>query len=177
MRLLRPTWRNLWRPVSCALASAGMSFALAGCPSPAISPLVGEDPEIETLLGTSEREALRSSPLAAAQRLHQALAQDDFQTAWELLAGATRAALDARGALIDASGRELLEGSSLPASAGAVRRVRFDTLFFGADVVELRAAPTPEEPGGIASVTRDGTVRSLRFLREDGLWRLLVTDL
>jgi hypothetical protein len=150
---------------------------LCACPSPVILPLAGEDPEVAALLGRSERDALRTSPLAAAQRLHQALGQDDFQSAWELLALSTRGALDARGALIDASGRELLESSALPASAGTVRRVRFDTLFFGADILELRAEPSPEEPGLVLSLARDGSVKRLRFVREDELWRLSAPDL
>ncbi len=158
------------------LVRLGLFAAMSACASPVILPLAGEDPEVGALLGTSDREALRTSPLAAAQRLHQALAQDDFSTAWELLARETREALDTRGSLIDASGRELLEASALPSTAGSVRRVRFDTLIFGAEVVELRAEPTPETPGVVVSVARAGTRRALRFVREDDLWRLVFVE-
>jgi hypothetical protein len=151
--------------------------ALTACAGPTVQPLVGEDPEIHAMLGTSDREALRTSPLAAAQRLHQALAQDDFASAWELLAQVTREALDARGALIDASGRELLESSALPTATGTVHRVRFDALFFGSDIVALRHEPSPEAPGLVVSQSRAGVRRSLRFVQEDGLWRLAVTEL
>lgn len=161
----------------CAPLTLAFLLALSpGCPSPELRPLVGEDPEIERLLGTSDRRELETSPLAAARRLHQALSQEDHESAWELLAGATRGALDARGAIISASGRELLDAGALPTSAGTMRRIRYASLFFGVDIVDLELVRSDTGTAEIAAIGRDGDRRSLDFVHEDGLWRLVHTD-
>ena len=159
-----------------ALCLAGTTL-LGACPSPELFPLVGEDPEIEGIIGTSDRAMLRASPLAAAQRLHQALSQEDYDTAWELLASTTRQALDERGAIISASGRELLDASALPTSAGTTRRIRYTPLFFGADVADLKLGGIEGEKGTVLATSRDGEVRTIAFRREDGIWRLHFVDL
>lgn len=151
-------------------------FVLAACPTPELMPLVGEDPEIESILGTSDRAELRTSPLAAARRLHQALGQEDFESAWELLAEGTRKALDARGAVINASGRELLDASALPTSAGTMRRIRYASLFFGLDVIDLTLVRADGGQAIVRADGRDGDGRDMDFRLEDGLWRLFYVD-
>jgi hypothetical protein len=170
--------RSISRPgvLAALLISTTAMFVLGACPSPELMPLVGEDPEIESILGTSERTQLATSPLAAARRLHQALSQEDFESAWELLATTTRQALDARGAVINASGRELLDASALPTSAGTMRRIRFSSLFFGLDVTDLELVRAEGEDAWVRAVGRDGDARELHFKRDAGLWRLHFTD-
>jgi len=140
-------------------------------------PLVGEDPEIEKLIGTSDRAMLKASPLAAAQRLHQALSQEDFDSAWELLASTTRAAMDERGAIISASGRELLDASALPTSAGTTRRIRYTSLFFGPEVTDLKLGGIKGQEGTVIATSRDGETRTLSFRLEGDMWRLHFIDL
>ncbi len=172
----RPRRARAWR---VALSGGLIAFTVgaAGCPSPELRPLVGEDPEIEAIIGTSDRAELGRSPLAAARRLHQALSQEDHESAWELLAETTRRALDARGAVISASGRELLDAGALPTSAGTMRRIRYASLFFGLDVIDLALEGREDTRATVAAIGRDGERRSLNFVLEAGLWRLVHTDL
>lgn len=156
-----------------------VAFALfAACPDRPILPLVGEGPEVYELLEADPPDDPRSSPLAAARRLHQSLMQDDAEMVWTLLAAPTRRALDERGATIGASGRELIDASTLPGPGGSVRKVRFDAIFFGRNTVDLRdtlaSAPTSHGDGRtIEAVADDGVVTELVFVREEDGWKLL----
>lgn len=155
------------------------SSLLTACPSPAVTPLLGEDPEVVALLGRAPDDDPRGSPLGAARRLHQALVQQDTDTIWSLLATTTRTALDERGAAIATSGRELIDDSTLPGPGGAVRKVRYESIFFGVNVIDLRD-PDPNAatsaPLGtrrpIVAVSRDGTETQVDFVREPEGWKL-----
>ncbi len=157
---------------------ASLVFA-TGCPSPVVTPLLGEDPEVESLLGRAPEDDPRVSALGAARRLHQALVQADTDTVWALLALPTRKALDERGAAIATSGRELIDDSTLPAPNGAVRKVRYESVFFGMNLVDLKdrsGKPTGEAPLGemraISAVSSDGTETVVDFVREAEGWKL-----
>lgn len=153
-------------------------LALSACPTPTVTPLVGEDPEVVKLLGAPPDDDPAASALGAARRLHQALVQQDTDRVWALLATTTRRALDERGAAIATSGRELLDDSTLPAPNGAVRKVRYETLFFGVDLVDLedgsgKTGPgAPGETRAISAVSKDGTRTQLDFVRESDGWKL-----
>lgn len=153
-------------------------LALSACPTPTVTPLIGEDPEVVRMLGAPPDDDPAASPLGAARRLHQALVQQDTDRIWALLATTTKRALDERGAAIATSGRELLDDSTLPAPNGAVRKVRYETLFFGVDLVDLEDTSGKTGPGApgetrpISAVSKDGTRTQLDFVRESDGWKL-----
>jgi hypothetical protein len=161
-----------------ALALSGLTLPLLACPTRDIRPLVGEDPEVSRLLGGAPEDDPRSSALGAARRLHQALVQNDTETTWSLLSSGTRRALDERGAVISTSGRELIDDSTLPAPSGAVRKVRYETLFFGANLVDLKAKGAesgPQSPGArrlVTAVQSDASEIDLDFVLEEDGWKL-----
>ncbi len=163
-------------PPSLALA------LLIGCASPEIVPLIGEDPEVYQLLGEAPPDDPRTSPLAAARRLHQALVQQDTETVWALLADGTRKALDERGAGIATSGRELIDESALPGPGGTVRKVRYENIFFGPRLARLEAVPADAADGPgvqrkVIAIADDGERTELVFVREADGWRLLHTGI
>lgn len=164
--------RNLRGPMALVLACLGTLGA--GCASPEITPLVGEDPEIAALLGRAPTDDPRSSPMAAARRLHQALVQQDTDTVWTLLSQATRRALDERGATISTNGRELIDESTLPGPGGTVRKVRFETLFFGPRLLELEEVPgeTGADRRHLIAVSEEGDKTRLELVREEDGWKL-----
>lgn len=151
-----------------------------GCASPTIYPLQGEDPEVGLLLGQTGSQDARATPMSAARRLHQALVQQDTETAFGLLSAATRKALDDRGAAAGTSGRELIDDSTLPGPGGTLRRVRFESIFFGLNLADLRdlgpVAGTPADAVGarhaLVAVAEDGTETPLQMLRESDGWKL-----
>jgi hypothetical protein len=156
-----------------------LGLASAGCPGSDIVPLIGEDPEIAQLLDREAPPDPRTSPLAAARRLHQALVQQDADVVWALLAAPTRRALDERGALIGTSGRELLDAGTLPNPGGAVLKVRYDTVFFGSEVAHLVDAPEGEQKLGawrLFAVSESGAKTDIFLLQEEDGWKLLKTD-
>ncbi|MCA9517767.1 MAG: hypothetical protein KC635_22665 [Myxococcales bacterium] len=173
------------RPALPRLAAAAVGLALsvialARCASPEIVPLEGEDPEVYQLIGASAPDDPAASPLFAARRLHQALMQDDSATVWRLLATPTQRALDERGASIGASGRELLDASTLPAPGGTVQKVRYEHVFFGVDIVDLRDPKrdvTTDFGNGraILAVGKSGAITELTFLHEEDAWKLVKT--
>lgn len=153
-------------------------LGLSACPKPDIVPLIGEDPEVTELIGQPPPDDPGASALAAARRLHQALIQQDTALAWTLLAEPTRRALDERGAAIGVSGRELLDAATLPGPGGTIHKVRFETVFFGPDVVDLAAEqPDGADQASVRAVARDGKITELTFLREEDGWKLLLTEL
>jgi hypothetical protein len=155
-----------------------LALGLIACPQRDIRPLIGEDPEVVALLGAAREDDPRNSALGAARRLHQALVQNDTETVWTLLSERTRRTLDERGAVISTSGRELIDDSTLPSPNGAVRKVRYENLFFGPDLVELRTAALESSPGApgdrreVTAVHADGTETVVDFVREPDGWRL-----
>jgi len=166
------------RLVLPALLVAAVS--LGACPEQQIMPLIGEGPEVYALLETEAPDDPARSPLAAARRLHQSLMQDDAEMVWTLLAAPTRQALDERAATISASGRELIDASSLPGPGGTVRKVRYESIFFGPHVIDLQdSKKTSATPFGDARVilatARDATETELLFVREEDGWKLLKT--
>lgn len=173
----RPTNCLLLRAIA-VLAVACFALPMAGCPKPDIVPLIGEDPEIIALIGATSVDDPSSSPLASARRLHQAVIQKDTELAWTLLARETRGALDELGATIGVSGRELLDASTLPGKGGTVRRVRFDTVFFGPDVVDLLVddeAAAAADRAVLRSIARDGRITERTMVRETDGWKLAQT--
>lgn len=149
----------------------------AACASPEIQPLIGEDPEVGVLLGKAGDDDPRTSALAAARRLHQALVQQDTETVWALLSEGTRRALDEKGTDIATSGRELIDESSLPGPSGTVRKVRFETIFFGSRVNDLKELPSDEgdRPGArrtVVATSDDGTETTVLFVREAEGWKI-----
>ena len=165
---------QIWRPTLLLLVLTTASL-VAACPKPDIVPLIGEDPEISTLLGQQRAEDPGSSPLAAARRLHQALMQKDSELAWALLSSATRRALNSRGALIGVSGRELLDASTLPDPAGRATKVRFDEVLFGGPIVELSTGPEGAVNAKRATVhliAKGGALHERTFVKDDEGWKL-----
>jgi len=159
------------------LMSLALSTLLGACASPEIVPLLGEDPEVGVLLGKSSADDPRSSPIAAARRLHQALVQQDTETVWALLSEGTRKALDERGTSIATSGRELIDESTLPGSGGTVRKVRYETIFFGPRLADLKELPGegPDGPGAIRKVkaiSEDAGETVVQFIHEADGWKL-----
>ncbi len=161
-----------------ALLTGSLALCVAGCPKPDIVPLIGEDPEVVALIGATAADDPATSPLASARRLHQAVIQKDTELAWTLLAKETRAALDEQGATIGVSGRELLEASTMPGEAGVVRKVHFEVVFFGPDVVDLvvdEAAAATAERAVLRAVARDGRITERTMVREIDGWKLSQT--
>lgn len=175
MKLSRPATSRL-----LGVALGALSALAAGCASPTIYSLQGEDPEVGLLLGQTGSQDPRATPMSAARRLHQALVQQDTETAFGLLSAATRKALDERGAAAGTSGRELIDDSTLPGPGGTLRRVRYESIFFGMNLAELRdlgpiAGPPPEAVGArhaLVAVAEDGTQTPLQMLRESDGWKL-----
>lgn len=159
---------------SLGLALALLVLGASGCANHQIVPLVGEDPEVAVLLGQDQTDDPRVSPMAAARRLHQALVQQDTETTWLLLSEATRRALDERGATVSTNGRELIDESTLPGPGGTIRKVRFETLFFGPRLFELQEVPGDASPDRrqIVAVSEDGEKTPLLFVREADGWKL-----
>jgi len=142
--------------------------------------LIGEDPEVGVLLGRAGDDDPSTSALAAARRLHQALVQQDTETVWALLSEGTRRALDEKGSDIATSGRELIDESSLPGPSGTVRKVRFETIFFGARVNDLKELPSDEgdRPGAhrkVVATSEDGGETTVDFVRDADGWKLEFT--
>lgn len=158
------------------LVVGSCSFVLGACPSPHLVPLIGEDPEIARIIPPESADDPNQSPLAAARRLHQAFVQEDADTVWSLLAEPTRRALDERGALISASGRELIDASTLPGASGTVRKVRFDTIFFGEHLVDLREGAGDASRAVIVAVAENATTLDIAWVHEAAGWRLLKTS-
>ncbi len=159
------------------VALSGLALSLAACPTRDIRPLVGEDPEVSRLLGKASEDDPRTSALGAARRLHQALVQNDTETIWSLLSAATRRTLDERGAVISTSGRELIDDSTLPSPSGAVRKVRYETLFFGPNLIDLkpnaeRDPQGPQQRRSITAVQSDGSGLDIEFVFEEDGWKL-----
>ncbi len=163
----------------CLLILTSLSAPLAGqmaaCAHPEIVPLIGEEPEIYELLGKSPEDDPRLSPLGAARRLHQALIQQDTEIAWSLLAETTQRALDERAAAIGVSGRELLDASTLPGAGGTVMKVRYEVVFFGPDLTDLRLqAPVGEgaDEATVEAVNSAGATLARTFIRTRDGWKL-----
>ena len=157
-----------------------LASPLGACPGPAIVPLVGEDPEVSALIQAPQADSPATSPMAAARRLHQALLQRDPELSWTLLSQHTRRVMNARGATIGVSGRDLLDSSTLPDEAGRVVKVRFDEVLFGGPIVDLVLAPEPSPTTGravIRMVTREGQVFERTFVLDTGAWKLDITTL
>jgi len=159
------------------LVSLVFSTLLAACATPEIVPLLGEDPEVGVLLGKGSVDDPRSSPVAAARRLHQALVQQDTETVWALLSDNTKKALDERGTAIASSGRELIDESTLPGPGGTVRKVRYETIFFGPRLTDLKELPgdRAEGPGALRKViatSDDGGETTVQFILEGDGWKL-----
>ncbi|MEZ4268404.1 MAG: hypothetical protein R3F39_18725 [Myxococcota bacterium] len=155
-----------------ALTPAGVFTA---CAHPQIVPLIGEEPEIYELLGQSPEDDPRLSPLGAARRLHQALIQQDADIAWSLLAETTQRALDERAAAIGVSGRELLDASTLPGAGGTVLKVRYEVIFFGPGLTDLRLnAPVAEgaDEATVEAVNTSGDRLPRTFIRTRDGWKL-----
>lgn len=155
-----------------SLLALALSAFVVACASPEIVPLLGEDPEVGVLLGKSSDTDPRTSPMAAARRLHQALVQQDTETVWALLSEGTKKALDERGATIATSGRELIDESTLPGQGGTVRKVRFETIFFGPRLASLEAGPAQGSTAKIVAVSEEGTKTELEFVRDADGWKL-----
>ncbi len=154
-------------------------LALAACTNRDVVPLIGEDPEVYELLGERPPEDPTTSPIAAARRLHQALAQGDTEVVWTLLAVPTRRALDERGAVIGTSGRELLDASTLPGPGGTLHRVSYEDLLFGTNVTRLALREPVAEgarEGVVYATSGDGGVTELRFVLEEDGWKLHRTN-
>ncbi|MGM0577574.1 MAG: hypothetical protein ACQEXJ_17750 [Myxococcota bacterium] len=152
----------------------------AGCPKQEVHPLVGEPPEVYRIIGERPADDPLSSPVGAARRLHQALIQGDTDLAWNLLARPTRLALDERGALIGVSGRELLDSSTLPGPGGVVKKVRWEVILFGPDVVDLTAGGAPsadDRQAVVRAVGETGRVTERTFVRTEEGWKLSMQDL
>jgi len=154
-----------------------LGAATAACASPAIAPLLGEDPEVGLLLHVAPPDDPHSSPMAAARRLHQALVQQDTETVWALLSVGTRRALDDRGAAMATSGHELIDESTLPGPQGTMRKVRFETIFFGARLLELKEVPAggpdlPDARRRILALSDDGIETPVDFVLEPDGWKL-----
>jgi hypothetical protein len=159
----------------------GIALTL-GCPAPDLYPLVGDGPEIAKLLGKPLPAEPANSAMAAARMLHQALVQKDAEMVWALLSSGTRRVLDERGALIGTSGRELLDSSTLPTQGGLEHKVRFETLFFGPDPVELVPPsddhpPLPPDRDVLFARSGSGAMTELSLVREEDGWKLEKTEL
>lgn len=152
-----------------------LPLAATACISHDLHVLYGEDEEIARLLEQPPPPDIRTSSIASARRLHQALVQTDGEMTWALLAAKTRRALDSRGALIGTSGRELLDAGTLPTTDGTVLKVRYSTLLFGPQVVDLQAArkqnQTPKRHVLMAKSAKGQITEVVFVLEEDG-WKL-----
>lgn len=167
--------QSLRRLLVLALLSAPVASLLSACAHPQIVPLIGEEPEIYELLGKSPEDDPRLSPLGAARRLHQALIQQDADLAWTLLADTTQRALDERAAAIGVSGRELLDASTLPGAGGTVMKVRYEVIFFGPNLTDLRLqAPVGEgaDEAIVEAVNSAGDTLARTFIRTRDGWKL-----
>ncbi|MFO0748656.1 MAG: hypothetical protein U1F43_23790 [Myxococcota bacterium] len=168
------TRRGLSSPVLAVLGAA-LALSLGACPHPEVAHLVGEDPEVQRILGPVDDDDPGRSALAAARRLHEALMQDDTDTVWGLLSDATRKALDERGAAVATSGRELIDRSMLPGPGGTMRTVRYESILFGTRVADL-VDPSPSATGDqheVVAVAEDGAKVTLTFVHEGETWKLL----
>lgn len=154
---------------------------LVACPNREVVPLIGEQEEVLALLGHGAAvDDPSASAQVAARRLHQALVQGDIEFAWTLLAPTTQQMLEAQGSMMGISGREALETSTLPSPSGAVRKVSFTDLFYGEGLVALDEGPSIAGTPPVQVVYArgpEGTVRELRFIQLDGLWRLVKTEI
>ncbi len=161
------------------IVSAISLLSVEGCAGHDLVPLVGEGPEIYTLIGSQPPDDPLVSPLAAARRLHQALVQKDSDMVWALLSKGTRRALDQRGAVISASGRELIDASTLPGPNATVRNVRYENIFFGRNVIDLELQPgdAAARTRQIVAIGKDGATLQLSFVREEDGWKLNKTGL
>jgi hypothetical protein len=167
--------QNPAKLLSAALLTCLLAGGAPGCAHPEIVPLIGEEPEIYELLGESPEDDPRLSPLGAARRLHQALIQQDAEIAWSLLAETTQRALDERAGAIGVSGRELLDASTLPGNGGTVLKVRYEVIFFGAGLTDLRLqGPLAEgsDQAIVEAVDSGGVVLPRTFIRTRDGWKL-----
>ncbi len=157
------------------VVSAIALLSLAACPSHGLVPLRGDGPEIAALLQEPAPPTPQTSPLAAARRLYEALVQGDTEVSWALLDTKTRGALDARGALIGTSGRELLDAGTLPRPDGAVLKVRFERVLFCDDIRDLEL-PSPPAPSAheatVVATCGDAGTTALKFVRAEDGWKL-----
>jgi hypothetical protein len=162
------------------LSALLLALTASGCVQATVVPLIGEDPEIASLLQEAPAATPASSPIAAGRRLHQALVQSDVDLSWSLLSARTRDVLNTRGALIGVGGRELIDASTLPDATGKVTRVRFDEVLFGGAITELTQATSPAPESGRAVLrmaTADGKVSERTFVLDGGDWKLDLTEL
>jgi len=151
------------------------ALTVTACPGTDLPVLYGEDPEIGQLLEKPMPANVRTSAVAAARRLHQAIMQNDGEMTWALLATKTRRALDARGALIGTSGRELIDAGTLPTSQGSVLKVRYGTIFFGPSIIGLRTAPKKDQRAKrrvLLAKSKKGQITELNFVLEEDGWKL-----
>ena len=170
----------MMRTVHTELIILAASLLFTGCVQTTVLPLIGEDPEVTTLLEASPADTPASSPLAAGRRLHQALVQGDADLAWSLLSAQTRNMLNTKGAVIGVGGRELIEASTLPDPSGKVVRVSFDELLFGGSITEvsLAASPSPSEGRSVLRMTTQaGKISERTFVLENGDWKLALDAL
>lgn len=159
------------------LAILPLLFLASGaCVGTTLVPLIGEEPEIGRLLGSTGPDLPGKSPLATARRVHQALSQQDSEVAWSLLSLGTRHLLDTRAGLVGSTGRELLQRGTLPNADGTLLKVNFTNVFFGSDLQAILPAVTDSDLGPdrrtLQARSEQGTQRTIVFLLEADGWKL-----
>jgi hypothetical protein len=153
-----------------------MAFTFSACVHSSIPSLIGEDAEIARLLDTKPVATPENSPTATAQRLYLALSQSDSEVAWALLSLGTKNALNQRAALIQTTGPELLQSSSLPQKDGQVVKVSYVSVFFGADLNSIELNQTNNIAAAdhrtLLAISTTNSKRQLNFLKEPDGWKL-----
>ena len=152
---------------------------LNACTDRVILPLVGEDKQVLDMLGAQTPDDPNVSALGAARRLHQAMIQKDSDLVWSLLNRVTQRSLDELATRVGTSGRELLESSVLPTIENTLRRVSFEEIFFGKDVMDLQSAPPdeakPVDTKIIHAISTNKAITELVFHLSDAGWTLVRT--
>jgi hypothetical protein len=144
-----------------------------------IQPLIGDDPEIVTMIGASGGATAPPAQIAVTERFYRALRSGNVTDMWALLSADTRVALNTLARRSDSNGKALLKTRRFPAANKRVKAVNLSALFLVRRPTAFTAADAPGPADAECTVVVSnsrGNLRKVALRRESGAWRIHHTD-
>ena len=157
-------------------------FLLQACgPSFQVLPLVGEGPEVVSLLNAKDGAKATAETVVVIEHFYRAVNNRKHNSMWALLSSDTRMELDDLADALDTNGKQLLRTRMFPLDDAGDKsmRVSLSTLFLVHKPISFEAKTTPGPADSSAKVivkNAAGKSRTVNLQRERGEWRIHHTD-